>query len=265
MLSADSAVKTIMELEPRMIENDGDELLLESQKDHAGEKGDVRDILIRRETIQWEVGLSIKHNHEAIKHSRLSHKLDFGQEWFGIPCSEDYWNAISPIFDTLKRAKSNRIKWSELDDKENDVYIPLLQAFMDEINKICVRHPHMPEKMVEYLIGINDYYKTVSRDAEQRTMIQTFNIHNTLNQPSRVQISAIRVPTLDLPTELIRLKFKTGSRNTVEMYFNHGWQMSFRIHNARTMVEPSLKFDIQFTGMPVLSILNIECKWFPIS
>ena len=44
------------------------------------------------------------------------------------------------------------------------------------------------------------------------------------------------------------------------MYLNNGWQLSFRIHNASTKVEPSLKFDVQFIGMPV-SILNIECKW----
>ena len=55
-------------------------------------------------------------------------------------------------------------------------------------------------------------------------------------------------------------KFKTNSSNTVEMYLNNGWQLSFRIHNASSKVEPSLKFDVQFIGMPI-SILNIECKW----
>ena len=44
------------------------------------------------------------------------------------------------------------------------------------------------------------------------------------------------------------------------MYLNNGWQLSFRIHNAKTEVEPSLKFDIQFIGMPT-TILTIECKW----
>lgn len=44
------------------------------------------------------------------------------------------------------------------------------------------------------------------------------------------------------------------------MYLNNGWQLSFRIHNASSKVEPSLKFDVQFIGMPV-SILNFECKW----
>ena len=91
-------------------------------------------------------------------------------------------------------------------------------------------------------------------------MIETFNIHNTLNKPSRVRKSRIEVPTVVLPTELVAIKFKQNKTNTVEMYLNNGWQLSFRIHNASSRVEPSLKFDIQFIGTPT-SILTIECKW----
>lgn len=114
--------------------------------------------------------------------------------------------------------------------------------------------------MVEYLIGVEDYYKVVSMDNKRLTMIHTFNIHDTLNKPSKVKVSAITVPVIDLPTELVAIKFKSGSNNTVEMYLNNGWQLSFRIHNASSKVEPSLKFDVQFIGMPV-SILNLECRW----
>lgn len=59
---------------------------------------------------------------------------------------------------------------------------------------------------------------------------------------------------------LVALEFKPGSTNTVEMFLDNGWQLSFRIHSASTKVEPSLKFDVQFIGMPT-SVLNIECKW----
>lgn len=259
-LSAKSAVDTILELEPLMSENSADDLLLELQKDSSGIKGDVRDIVIKRENISWEVGLSIKHNHDAVKHSRLSHQLDFGNEWFGKPCCENYWAAVTPIFEKLKNEKKKRTKWSDLPQKESSVYIPLLNAFIAEINHAYSLDSDLPKKMVEYLIGTNDYYKVISQDSKRLTMIHTFNIHNTLNKPSTNKISLITVPLVDLPTEIIALKFKTGSKNTIEMYLNNGWQLSFRIHNASTYVEPSLKFDIQFIGMPV-SILSIECKW----
>ncbi len=34
------------------------------------------------------------------------------------------------------------------------------------------------------------------------------------------------------------------------MVLDEGWQISFRIHNASTLIEPSLKFDIQLIGNP---------------
>lgn len=259
-ISANSAVNTILELEPRLSEDDGNELVLELQKDDAGIQGDVRDLIIRRNNIAWEIGLSIKHNHEAVKHSRLSHKLDFGKEWFGIPCSANYWADVTPIFDRLKAEKAVGKKWSELTDKEETIYIPLLKAFMAEIQRANSADASMPKKMVAYLIGTRDYYKIVSHDKKRMTMIHTFNMHDTLNKPSKNKASAANIPVIELPTELVSMKFKTGSNTTVEMYLNHGWKLSFRIHNASTKVEPSLKFDIQFIEMPA-SIFHIECKW----
>lgn len=85
-------------------------------------------------------------------------------------------------------------------------------------------------------------------------------MHDTLNKPSKSKISAIKVPVIEFPTRIVELYFEPNSDNTVEMYLDNGWQLGFRIHSAKDIVEPSLKFDIQFIGMP-LSVLNIECKW----
>lgn len=260
MVSANAAIDVILELEPRLSEDNGDELTLEFQKDEEGIKGDVRDIVIKRQDIEWEIGLSIKHNHDAVKHSRLSYKLDFGKEWFEIPCSDSYWDAVGPIFNMLKDEKSNGTRWSEIVDKNQKVYVPLLQAFMNEVNRAYKTDKTMPRKMIEYLIGIEDYYKVVSKDSKRLTLIHTFNMHGTLNKPSKVKVSAITVPVVDLPTRMVALEFKPESENTVEMYLDNGWQLSFRIHSAKSIVEPSLKFDVQFISMPI-SVLNIECKW----
>lgn len=258
--SAEAAVDAVLELEPRMVENDEDLLKLEPQKDNAGVTGDVRDIVVKRDDIDWEVGLSIKHNHDAVKHSRLSHKLDFGNEWFGIPCSEEYWNDVNSIFDRLKLEKDNGTLWPQISDKDDTIYVPLLQAFIDEVNRAYKIDSSMPRKMIEYLIGINDYYKVVSHDGDRLTMIHSFNVHGSLNKPSKLKVSAISVPMVQLPTELVTMRFKTGSRNTIEMYLNNGWELSFRIHNASSKVEPSLKFDIRFMGMPA-TVITINCAW----
>lgn len=72
-----------------MILDDGlDELELKIQSDDKGKEGNVRDVLIIRRGIEWEIGLSVKHNHFAVKHSRLSKNLDFGKKWYGIEYSE---------------------------------------------------------------------------------------------------------------------------------------------------------------------------------
>ena len=259
-ISVLSAIKTVFELEPRIYELENDELTLEFQKDGSGIKGDVRDIVIRRKNLSWEIGLSIKHNHDAVKHSRLSHKIDFGKEWFEKSCSDEYWKAVTPIFERLKELKSKGIRWSEMYDKDESVYVPLLQAFMNEIIKSYCSDKSIPRKMIEYLIGIKDYYKIISRDDERLTLIHTFNLHGTLNQPSKRVVSAITVPKISLPTELVALKFKCNSKNTIEMYLNNSWQLNFRIHNASTKVEPSLKFDIKLIGMPP-SVISIKCFW----
>lgn len=260
ILSANSAVDTVIELEPRLIEDDGDELTLEFLKDKKGMVGDVRDIVIRRGDIEWEIGLSIKHNHDDAKHSRLSHKLDFGKEWYGIPCSEEYWNAVTPIFNRLKAGKEANEKWSDIQNKEEDIYIPLLQAFVDEINRSYAKDEELPKKLFEYIIGIKDYYKVISQDNKQLTLIRTFNVHGDLNKSSKLKASAISVPVVELPTEMIALKFRKNSNTTVEMYLNNGWEISFRLHNASSKVSPSIKFAIKFEGMPP-SVKNYICKW----
>ncbi len=259
-VSASAAVDAILELEPLMEEDNGDTLLLELQKDESGESGDVRDIVIRRDNIEWEIGLSIKHNHAAVKHSRLSHVLDFGNEWYGIPCSKQYWNEVTPIFRMLKQEKNNKTKWSDLRDKEAEVYVPLLQAFLNEVNRAYKSDPDVAIRMFEYLVGIKDYHKIVSHDYKRATLIHTFNLHGTLNQPSRIKVSAFEVPVAETPTEIISMRFKRGSNTTVEIYMDNGWAFSFRIHSASTIVQPSLKFDVQFISTPA-SVLSVECRW----
>lgn len=257
--SAEAAIDYILEAEPNLKYSDSP-LILEAQKDMIGINGDVRDIIIRKETLDWNIGLSIKHNHDAAKHSRLSHVLDYGKEWYGVPCSTIYWHSVSPVFNYLKNLKSQGLKWSEVDNKEEIVYRPLLQAFVDETKRAYGVDSSVARKIVEYLVGVKDYYKVISKDARRLTLIHTFNMHGELNNSYNGKVSALTIPIVELPTRIVAFEFKPNSSNTLEMYLDNGWQLSFRIHNASTFVEPSLKFDVQFVGMPP-SVLTVECRW----
>ena len=258
--SSYAAVIQIFELEPRIIEDGSDILELQIQMDTKGEEGDVRDILIVRHNIQWEIGLSLKHNHFAVKHSRLSQRLDFGAKWYGIPCSQNYWKDVHPVFTYLAQEKNKETLFDDLPDKEQDVYIPLLRAFIDEINRQNRMHSDVPSRLVEYLLGKYDFYKIISIDKQRTTQIQSYNLHGTLNQDGVYQKASIEIPIASLPTRIVSLDFVPNKTTTVELYMDGGWQFSFRIHNAEKKVVPTLKFDIQIIGMPT-AIITINCLW----
>ena len=92
LTAAAAFVDTLFDAEPLILECDGDDdiVVLSINKDSDAEGGDVRDIVIRRGHIQWDIGLSMKHNHFAAKHSRLSSTIDFGEKWYGVPCGSSY-------------------------------------------------------------------------------------------------------------------------------------------------------------------------------
>ena len=260
-VSALAGTNAILELEPLILDDGDDELELKIQTDHKGKDGDVRDVLIIRKGIEWEIGLSVKHNHFAVKHSRLSKGLDFGEKWYGIKCSDKYWEDIKPIFDYLEDEKAKGSKWRDLPSKEDDVYLPLLNAFKDEIDRQNnVYGKDIPKLMVEYLLGEFDFYKVIGIDSKQMTQVQSYNLRGTLNKEGIKRKRSVKLPIASLPTRIVSLEFRPGSKNTLELYLDRGWQFSFRIHNAATKVETSLKFDIQIIGMPT-TIISIDCKW----
>ena len=145
--------------------------------------------------------------------------------------------------------------------KEDDVYVPLLNAFKEELERQnLLFNKDIPRLMVEYLLGEFDFYKVIGIDNKKITRIQSFNLRGTLNKQGKNRKRNIELPLSSLPTRIVSLDYKPGSKNTLELYLDGGWQFSFRIHNASTKVEPSLKFDIQIIGMPV-TIISIDCKW----
>ena len=259
--SALAGVMTIFDLEPLILEDGKDMLELKIQPDGHGEDGDVRDVLIIRRGIKWEIGLSVKHNHFAVKHSRLSNKIDFGDKWYGVKCSEAYWNDISPIFEFLEAEKAKSSYWRDMPDKAEKVYIPLLIAFRDEITRQNQNKDlKIPKRMVEYLLGQFDFYKVIGIDSKRITTVQSYNLRGTLNKPIKNKKRNIVIPISELPTRIVSFDFKPGSNNTLELYMDGGWQFSFRIHNASSRVEAIFKFYIQIVGMPA-TIISIYCKW----
>lgn len=267
-IGAFSAVSKLCALEP-MLENGclGNILDLKIQTDDNGKRGDVRDVLCIRSGDLWEIGISCKHNHHAVKHSRLSSTIDFGKEWMGVHCSERYFVKIRPIFDDLENTrlearKQNTIaKWSELSNKEDDVYVPILNAFLEELRRIANEDEHAAEKFTSYLIGTKDFYKVIMDEKNEATRIEAMNISGTLNRKSGNIKARIGVPKLKMPTKFLEMRFKRNSKTTIEVLLDEGWSFSMRIHSAKEELEASLKFDINLIGCPSNNYAQTEL-WY---
>lgn len=251
-LAANAAVRVILRLEPQLQNPlDNIPLYLTIQEDAAGIAGDVRDVLCIRRQNEWEIGLSCKHNHSAVKHSRLSPNIDFGQMWFGIPCSTQYFQEINPMFDELRELKSNKVLWRDIENKEERYYIPLLEAFMRELRRLDAENPGIiPGRLLSYLLGVNDFYKVITDDKRKVTKVQVYSLYGTLNRAAGRVRPQVKIPQLVMPQRFFDINFKPSSGNTINVVCDGGWTISMRIHNASSKVEPSLKFDVNLLGVP---------------
>lgn len=264
MSAAYAAVKVIVQLEPRLDHpKTNNPLYITIQTDAQGIAGDVRDVVCIREKEGWQVGISCKHNHHAVKHSRLSDTIDFGNEWFGIPCSQQYFSEIVPLFKELRRMRdetknNSPALWGDIDDKAERYYKPILKSFLDELQRLAIEEPEVPARLIKYLLGRYDFYKVITDDSHRTTRVEAINISGTLNQPAEGNKSIVSVEKLKLPSRFYHADFKPNSNNTVEVVCDEGWTISMRIHNASSRVEPSLKFDVQLISLPSSIYAQVE-------
>ena len=158
-----------------------------------------------------------------------------------------YFDSIKPIFQRLQKLKVEKTLWKNVPNKQSNIYVPILDAFRNEILRINQENDNIPSLLIQYLLGNQDFYKVIK--TKKRVEILGLNLNNslnlnTLNRPKR------DVPKLKLPTQIIQFDYKPLSSTTLLLVCNEGWQISFRIHNAESLVIPSLKFDINLIAHP---------------
>lgn len=245
--SAELAVKHVLELEhTKLAAATIEEIWIAN--DNRGQHGDVRDVVV--ETSAGPIGISCKNNHAAFKHSRLSGRLDFVKKW-GLDeagCSDTYWSQVRPIFSELEsiRKHSNATaRWSDLPDVPSRFYWPVLDAFENEL--IRLSSPSSPiaatvsKNLVMYVVGQLDFYKVIRRP--RNVTVQGFNFNGTLSTDRTRG-----------PSHVIGIDKLNGGQYSKTVRLNRGFTFNFRIHNASSRVEPSLKFDITAISLPPTEI-----------
>ena len=251
--AASKTIETMIKLEPGLTaqRNEKDVLRVLMINDIDGESGDVRDVVFKRTSPVWEIGFSAKNNNDAVKHSRLSSILDFGKSWVDVSCSATYWAEIKEVFDYIGVAMQSSKTWNDIgDDKIDKVYKPLLKAFRKELLRIDKENAEIPQKLIKYLIGKYPFYKIIKDDTHNMVIVKAFNLNGELNKNVNGKATKYKTPKLFLPTRIVEFEFKSDSDNTLCMILDGGWEISFRIHNASTKLEKSLKFDIKLLGNP---------------
>ena len=248
-----AAFKVIAPLEPHLSTGSA-ALVLRIQDDGQGQKGDVRDVVCIRSAEGWEVGISCKHNHEALKHPRVTRAADFGAAWVGVPCSQTFCDAIARVMDVVEAWEGTA--WREHPDKLEAVYRPVLEAYAAEVARLCNTSADVPARLVGYFFGVQDFYKVIAKDKRARgsagmTKVMAFNLGGTLGQAAAGKRPLHKVRQIALPSRLIEVTMKKGSRTTLLLTFSDGWAISMRLHSADTLVKKTgLKWDVQLQGLP---------------
>lgn len=252
-------MQTISLYEANLVSASDEPLIIRLNNSKSGQAGDVRDLLFQKPNQQWQVGISSKHNHDAIKHSRLSRTIDFGKKWMAISTPEEYFSNLATTWTSLDSMKRSGMLWSEVPGKE-EIYEKVLVEFCSALEKIAADRTRydVAQNFLEYLIGRHDFYKLMVNVDESNTSVQVFNLHNTLHRHDLNGISAKRTSQFPVPREFIRIRL--ASYNRVEVLLDKNWSVGMRIHSASSRVENSLKFDIRLDGIPA-SLHNILTPW----
>lgn len=255
--------------EPIFSRPDGLHVVLSAMPDSAGVKGDVRDICFHvykdteKKSLVKELGISCKNNHEAVKHPRITENPDFAKEWTKgkYSCSSSFMNKMKEIQKVIEEYQKNYNTWSEVEEKFDTVYFPIVTAFVQELRRLGMvqadatdeekkKASEFSKLFFEYMFGTRDFYKFIKDDKAKATKVYPYNMHGTLMKAYSGKKNEQAVPCVTMPEEMVEVRLKPGSKTTLEVYFDQ-WIISMRLHNADSRIKStSLKFDVQIKAQP---------------
>lgn len=255
--------------EPIFTQPEGLFAVLSAMPDTAGVKGDVRDICFsvyndnEKTSLVRELGISCKNNHEAVKHPRITEDPDFAKEWTKgkFTCSQKFLDKMKEIQDIIEQYQKVYNSWSQIKEKKDTVYFPIITAFVEELRRLGMVSQDADDQQrqsasefsklfFEYMFGNSDFYKFIKDDKAKATRIYPYNMHGSLMKSYNGVKNQQAVPCVTMPDEMVEVRVKPRSKTTLEIYFDQ-WIISMRLHNADSTVrKTSLKFDVQIKAQP---------------
>ncbi len=196
---------------------------LDRLPDRAGVNGDVTDI--RMVSDFDTINISLKHNHDALKHPRLTRIPN----WIGLNSDAKYREIHDKIWDDFfvlaKKLNPGATLFRDLIavDEEfinNYLYNPFC-SFITEYLSDNSTSIQAVQNMFDFLVGTYDFYKII--DYRDHIKIQDF-----INIPKPTSVSI----------------FQTD-RSHIAMNFNNGVTLDLRLHTASSRLISSVKFDVR--------------------
>ena len=277
--AAKVAAKYLTTVEPILTSKENLYGVLKAMPDQAGSKGDVRDIDLKifqdKEHIieVIDIGISCKNNHEAVKHPRITENPDFAKVWTNgkFECSHQFVKKMNGIFDLIDLYANQYEKWSEVADKKDNIYYPIIKLYAAEIKRLGTVDENSSEEeqeqaklftktFFEYMFGVQDFYKFIKEDHSCSTKVYPYNMHGHLMKEYNGCRNERAVQTITMPEEIVEVRVKPKSKTTIEVYFDQ-WIISMRLHNADSKISrTSLKFDVQIKAQP-RKVMGTVLQW----
>jgi hypothetical protein len=240
--AASSIINFLSEYEP-WLQNENIEI------EHVKAVGGATDVSdVRFNGVIQSVALSLKSNHDAVRHPRVSPTIDIAQQWLGVATDQQYLNEVTGIFNRFTTFCENnqfqRFNQLSNEEKRDLLYRPISESFSRLLNRVF-NSPQGPEAVayfLHYLIGDRDFYKAKADFKRNELLIEAYDFSGTLGPRQR----------LSMPTRCLEVSVEAGRGlyNYVNIIFDRGWEVKMRLHSARTLIESSLKWDVHFVGTP---------------
>lgn len=201
-------------------------ILLDRLPDLAGVQGDVTDI--RFSANQSVVNISLKHNHNALKHPRLTRVPN----WINASSQntqiykntyDDIWKRI--IIDAERHVPGIKL-FNELNNISKDyinqnIYHPLCELVRIFLTTAITGSSQVND-MFKFLVGNNDFIKII--DYPNEIIVSDF--------------AGIPAPT--------SVEITHPQDSYLKMKFDNGWILSLRLHTASSRLHTkSIKFDVR--------------------
>jgi HaeIII restriction endonuclease len=191
--------------------------------DQSSNQGDVTDIRIYSNS--FCVNLSIKHNHQALKHQRPASTAQHCGYPKANPEDIDFRQKYSQIIQNFMKISRGYKLFRDLEASEifDFLYTPICLLVSESISNLC-QATSKANHLFTFLTGNTDFYKVILPAQQDFIRIQEF----------------IHIP----PVESV---VAASDRNYVYLNFSNSWDLALRLHTASSRIQPnpSLKFDTQ--------------------